>query len=409
MATKPSLYVVGSYKPTLENNELEIVGNLVDVSKLDPDIETVLFGYEIVIYATKDYKRIYTNGNNVRTHASKWGVPSTNELDACKEIDFFKQNNIKIKKLCINPTSECLFIIAESGTVYGCGPNALRLGLDNYDNGPQLIPSLHNAVDIKSGEYCSIALCKSDNETASKIISYWTRKYNLPKEIGTVIMMFGKLNSIYSTAGAAYGENGRGEDNNDTNIWREVDILKNIDIIEISMGNSHVLFLDASGDVFALGYNQYGQLGLGDEKNRSEPTMIQYFMDNDIKIKKVSSGCNYNLALSYEGKVYAWGQKTACGIGDVASKHKILVPTLIDFKDKDVVIEFIECGANHSYCRAVNGKHYLFGQGRNQECLIRNVGVIREPICVNDKLSDHPSKSIKCLTPGHKTTFIKLI
>jgi alpha-tubulin suppressor-like RCC1 family protein len=43
----------------------------------------------------------------------------------------------------------------------------------------------------------------------------------------------------------------------------------------IAAGSSHSLFLDTEGYVWAVGYNYFGQLGLGDNVNRNIPTKIE--------------------------------------------------------------------------------------------------------------------------------------
>jgi len=49
--------------------------------------------------------------------------------------------------------------------------------------------------------------------------------------------------------------------------------------------------------VYAWGYNKHGQLGLGDDKDRSAPTIVENIIDNNFK--KASCG-NYHSALLEE-------------------------------------------------------------------------------------------------------------
>jgi alpha-tubulin suppressor-like RCC1 family protein len=36
----------------------------------------------------------------------------------------------------------------------------------------------------------------------------------------------------------------------------------------------HTIVVNLNDDIFAFGYNKYGQLGLGDDENRNIPTKI---------------------------------------------------------------------------------------------------------------------------------------
>ncbi|MEV6688021.1 hypothetical protein AB0N28_22190 [Streptomyces sp. NPDC051130] len=63
--------------------------------------------------------------------------------------------------------------------------------------------------------------------------------------------------------------------------------------------------MDTSGHVFSWGDNTYGQLGnnhTGD--SRGVPEQVQGMP----KVKQISAGCDFSLALLENGKVYAWGR-----------------------------------------------------------------------------------------------------
>lgn len=75
--------------------------------------------------------------------------------------------------------------------------------------------------------------------------------------------------------------------------------------MKVACGENHVIALDAKGDVFAWGGNQYGQLGLGDYKNRSEPTKISAF--KKMKIVDISAGNGFSAVLDDHGVVWTMG------------------------------------------------------------------------------------------------------
>lgn len=422
--TKPTYHLIGAYAPSFDDDNESDVTKPVNVSKHIPDLDEMLLSYQFNVCANKDYTKIYTNGVNVSYYSKPWGITaSTDKLDKLVTIEYFNENEIKIKRLFTQPASECLFVLTDDDNVYGMSdsPEVLGLGFSTSTklDGPRLIPALSalsNIVDIKAGEYCSIALCKSDDKTANIIISFWIRIYDLPNEIGALIMKFIKLSVVYSTDFSGYGENGHGAENSDfKHIWKEVTALRNIDIIQISTGNNHTLFLDSAGMVWSCGANSYRQTGLSLGKG-DVPTIIEYFKDNDIEITKIDSGCNHNLALDSLGRVYSWGnnENGECGFCTIENDDDedcINIPRLIVFKEKEIVIEDIGCGAFHSWCKSTENKHYLFGQNGDYECLLlENTNNIETPICINKILEElYPDKSIASVKLGYETTCIKLI
>jgi alpha-tubulin suppressor-like RCC1 family protein len=79
----------------------------------------------------------------------------------------------------------------------------------------------------------------------------------------------------------------------------------NIPIASATCGCSHTIFLDTKGKVYAVGNNETGQLGLGDVTRRTTPTPIPFFAN--IPIVSVSAGQTHTIFLDTSGKVYAVG------------------------------------------------------------------------------------------------------
>ena len=65
-----------------------------------------------------------------------------------------------------------------------------------------------------------------------------------------------------------------------------------------------------SGNTFAWGKNQRGQLGIGSKDNMYSPCEITSAKE---KFVKVCCGHNYSLGLSVTGKVYFWGNRKYFG------------------------------------------------------------------------------------------------
>ena len=56
--------------------------------------------------------------------------------------------------------------------------------------------------------------------------------------------------------------------------------------------------------------NIYGQLGIGDFKDKSEPTIVKPLQSQ--KIVTISAGVLHSGAITEDGKLYMWGHNPDC-------------------------------------------------------------------------------------------------
>ena len=71
-------------------------------------------------------------------------------------------------------------------------------------------------------------------------------------------------------------------------------------------GAHHAVALDARGVVFSWGLNDHGQLGLGDRKNRREPTRVLAL--KRYVIVDIAAGKDFTAAMDENGRVFCWGR-----------------------------------------------------------------------------------------------------
>ncbi|MER7947843.1 sialidase [Streptomyces sp. NPDC096079] len=105
----------------------------------------------------------------------------------------------------------------------------------------------------------------------------------------------------------SWGHNSSGQLGNggNTNQTVPTTVPRLTNIKDVAAGGRHALALDTGGQVYAWGDNAYGQLGnnrTGD--SRTVPDRVQGMP----KVKQISAGCDFSLALLENGKVYAWGR-----------------------------------------------------------------------------------------------------
>ncbi len=76
----------------------------------------------------------------------------------------------------------------------------------------------------------------------------------------------------------------------------------------------HSLALDTAGKAWAWGYNQYGQLGEGDQTDSDVPVAVT--MPAGVSFSAIAAGANFSLALDTSGRAWAWGVNNSGELGN---------------------------------------------------------------------------------------------
>lgn len=106
--------------------------------------------------------------------------------------------------------------------------------------------------------------------------------------------------TVWSWGSNAYGALGTGSTEESSAVPTQVEGLT--DIVSLSAGESHVLALDESGNLYAWGSNRRGQLGTGNTENQYTPVQI----DGLHNVSNISAGSDHSCAI-VDGDVYTWG------------------------------------------------------------------------------------------------------
>jgi RCC1 and BTB domain-containing protein len=166
-------------------------------------------------------------------------------------------------------------------------------------------------------------------------------------------------NKIYCWGNNYYRQLGNGnEDKNklNKNIPELNALLSDLNISVIKCGANHSLALTQSGEVYAWGWNHCGQIGLGDNNKYFKPTKVNVLNEN--KIKMISCGGCHSLALTESGCVYVWGDNEFGQLG-IENIKSLNTPKILELKD--IRIDKISCGANHSLLLTNDRVIYAFG------------------------------------------------
>jgi alpha-tubulin suppressor-like RCC1 family protein len=163
-------------------------------------------------------------------------------------------------------------------------------------------------------------------------------------------------------------------------------LMTNKNIKKIYCSGYHTLIhIKSTGELYVFGNNRYGQLGLGDFQNRNVPTLLM----TDKNIKSVHCGEDFTLIYKTTGELYGFGRNSSyeLGLGDDIHRN---IPTLLMI---DRSIKNIRCGAAHTLIHKLDGKLYCYGHnGYGQLGLGDNINRFTPILLMTDK----SIKSIHC-------------
>ncbi len=182
----------------------------------------------------------------------------------------------------------------------------------------------------------------------------------------------------------------------------------------VACGSSFVILVTDDDDIYMMGNNQYGQLGLGSAGKSKSPATDncteqegasdemasqQHHMDvfdrfihvNDlnVEVKLVACGANHTLLVTNDNEVYACGANMfgECGLGhfnEVDTFQKLDMSGDFSPNNDNIQIEQVTCGSEHSFIRTSN--HELWCCGQNYAGQLGTGSLVNENVFVRVKL-----------------------
>lgn len=315
----------------LDNKTLEEVREGIDAAKLggqEPafyrhnfsrvkmlvDTEQTSFPHQWMAAVTWENEILFWGYNSSGYFVPGLGIDNAGVQTIPHPIE---KRDVLVKKLYANTWN--LFVLYEDGDLYAVGYNGYgQLGIGNSANQIRLIKSAEGVEKLSTSsvgyhqDYNHVMILKEDgtvwltgNNASGQLGNGNTTTQNRwikadisepAKDILAVGTYYGnsyilsQSGNVYATGYNGYGQLGDGSTVS-SNVFKKIANLSDHNVVKMvgaggtrssssAYYHNFVLFLTDSGRAFGAGYNGYGQLGVGNTKQQALPIELQYVHDN---------------------------------------------------------------------------------------------------------------------------------
>ncbi|KAM9733740.1 RCC1 and BTB domain-containing protein 2 isoform 1-T1 [Menidia menidia] len=159
---------------------------------------------------------------------------------------------------------------------------------------------------------------------------------------------------------------------------RRIDVLCGKKIVSLSYGTGpHVVIATADGEVFAWGHNGYSQLGNGTTNHGLTPALVSTNLLSK-RVTEVACGSHHTIALTTDGEVFAWGYNNSGQVGSGSTANQP-TPRRVSSCLQNKVVVNIACGQLCSMAVLDNGEIYGWGYNCNGQLGLGNNGNQQTP------------------------------
>ena len=151
----------------------------------------------------------------------------------------------------------------------------------------------------------------------------------------------------------------------------EVQLPSNCNIgygnFQLAGGGGHTLLADNNDRLYGAGWNNKGQLGLGenyeDVMRFTEVNISLGSKETETKIRKVACGWDFSIILLSNGTVYGCGSNAfgQLGLSENTKRCSIFTPLVVEL---NIFVIDVSCGMRHTLLLDKNGNVYSTGCGK---------------------------------------------
>ena len=397
-------------------------------------IKMLKYCRNFIVILTENNK-LYTCGINTYGQLGIGSIIDTNILNELEELTI--ELAFPIFPIDISCGDEHFVILTNNYNVYGCGRNNYRqLGFTQTQNVTKLtrIPiGNSNIKQIACGAHHTFFLTRENelfscglnnygqlgNETISNSNGITKINTSFLNDNSIIFVDCGSYhttiltntNEIYSCGLNNRGQLGNGTNNNtNTFIKMDTNILQNSTVISISCGAYHTAILNNQNTLFSCGLNNVGQLG--NDTTTNSNTLIITNTENNKTNKLISVYANKDNTFILDDShiLYACGDNTngESGTGrNTAQNYKndlTFINTPNDMIDSSISIV---AGSYNTYILGKNNTD-IYGSGKNSHSQLNSDDSIldSDSFIQFDTLSVLNNKSISFIEAGNQNIFI---
>ncbi|MEH6947974.1 hypothetical protein V7068_13070 [Bacillus sp. JJ634] len=178
--------------------------------------------------------------------------------------------------------------------------------------------------------------------------------------------------------------------------------IKGIAGTAVAAGDSHTLVLKKNGTVWSFGKNQTGQLGNGNTKNQYTPVQVKGLKN----VKDIAAGYNFSLALKKDGTVWMWGNNERNQIGDGKTGSSLMKNVLVPYQVKSLTkVKSVSGGTYYSLAVKSDGTVWSWGfNDASQLGIVKTIAYQNKPAKVLGQDGEGYLSQIKQADGGYRHT-----
>ena len=167
-------------------------------------------------------------------------------------------------------------------------------------------------------------------------------------------------------------------------------------IVAVAAGGTHSAAITDSGELWTWGYNDDGELGIGDTTDRHAPVKVSV---NGQKIVAVAAGFWHTAAITDSGELWKWGYNSngQLGIGGTTNRH---APVKVSANGQKIVA--VAAGRLHTAAITDSGELWTWGYNSDGQLGIGDTTDRHAPV----KVSVHGQKIVAVAAGGYHTAAI---
>jgi YD repeat-containing protein len=136
-------------------------------------------------------------------------------------------------------------------------------------------------------------------------------------------------------------------------------------VTQVAAGEDHSLAVTSTGQLYAFGYNRYGQLGSATNNGTEEPNPTPALVSlpgASGPVTRVAAGDGDSLALTSTGQLYAFGGNSSGQLGRATNNEEANpTPALVSLPGASGPVSQIAAGSYHTLAVTSTGQLYAFG------------------------------------------------